>query len=52
MIIYPGDFFDQMAEGDEELVWEGRHEDFEFLGYRRFYCGRPEAPNPSLHRTG
>jgi hypothetical protein len=37
----PGTFFDLMSPGDEQLVWDGCREDFEFLGYARHNCGGP-----------
>ena len=43
-----GDFFDQMSEQDEKLVWEGSREEFELLGYRRYNAGAPEVPNKTL----
>ena len=43
-----GNFFEIMAKGDEEVVWNSSREDFEFLGYERYDCGAPKAPNRSL----
>ncbi len=48
---HPGTFLEQMAEGDEELVWEGSKEDFAFFGYERYDCGEPRIPNNALQFT-
>ena len=45
-----GNFIEIMAEGDEELVWNGSREDFEFFGYERYHAGAPKTPNKALQR--
>jgi hypothetical protein len=46
-----GTFFEIMKEEDEDVVWQGSKEDFEFFGYERFNPGPPKTPNKALHRT-